>query len=218
MRPKLKEYLRTNLALKRKGQDLQLLKLNRITFFSPDSIYLNPRTSIKIKELFKISTTNRRKIKLLLSFPRTALLRKYLNQKPKVTKNSLRFLKELEFCSLLEKRIDILLYRLGFVATLFEARHLISHKNVKVNNLFSTSFSRRLNKGDIITFTSTSYSRIKKCLSKEITYRGIYFNTFNNVEVNLKALRIVTLNDRVNLPQQLQHYTLPLNWSIALRE
>ena len=29
---------------------------------------------------------------------------------------------------LLERRLDILLYRLGFVSSLFEARHLISHK------------------------------------------------------------------------------------------
>lgn len=128
MQRKLKSYLKAGISINKKNQALRFLKNNKISFFSPDFIYLNSRFSIKIREFFKISILNRRKLKLLFSFPRTSLLKKYLNKERSTSKNSLRFVKELGFCSLLEKRIDILLYRLGFVSTLSEARHLISHK------------------------------------------------------------------------------------------
>jgi ribosomal protein S4 len=66
-------------------------------------------------------------------------------------------LNELEFCSILERRLDILLFRLGFVPSIFAAKQLISHKKVKVNNHANSSFSRLLKKGDVISFDNSVY-------------------------------------------------------------
>jgi len=216
MRPKLKKYLKAGIAITKKNQVLLSLKNNKINFFSPDFIYLNSRASVKIKEFFKTFILNRRKIKLFLSFPRTLLLKKYLNNESNVSKNSLHFLKELEFCSLLEKRLDIILYRLGFVVTICEARHLISHKKVRINNLPNTSFSRLLMKGDLVSFSPSVKLDIKKRLNEEITSRYFYFNTFENLEVNVKTLKIIVLTENLRIPQQIQHYSFSLNWNILL--
>lgn len=211
MRPKLKKYLKAGVVITKKNQALLLLKNNKINFFSPDSIYLNSRASVKIKEFFKTSILNRRKIKLFLLFSRTSLLKKYLNNEGNSTKNSLRFLRELEFCSLLEKRFDILLYRLGFVVTISEARHLISHKKVRINNFLNTSFSRLLMKGDMVSFTPSVQAQIKKRLTKEINFRYFFFNTFENLEVNIKTLKIIVLTEKLKIPQQIQHYSFSLS-------
>ena len=216
MRPKLKKYSKAGIVITKKSQALLSQKNNKINFFSPDSIYLNSQTSVKIKEFFKKSTLNRRKIKLFLSFSRTSLLKKYLNNKDNITKKSLHFLKELEFCSLLEKRLDILLYRLGFVVTISEARHLISHRKIRINNLSNSCFSRLLLKGDLISFTPFVQVYIKKRLVKEIKSRCFYFNTFENLEVNIKTLKIIVLTEKLRIPQQIQHYSFSLNWSNLL--
>jgi ribosomal protein S4 len=217
MQRKLKSYLKAGISIKKKNQALRFLRNNKIFFLSPDFIYLNSRFSLKIREFFKISILNRQKIKLLFSFPRTSLLKKYLSKERSIGKNSLRFSKELEFCSLLEKRIDILLYRLGFVSTLLEARHLISHKKIKINNFSNSSFSYLLKKGDIISFVPSLHSRIKKRLIDEIACRSFYFNTFGNVEVNLKNLKIIVLTERMSIKQQIQHYSFSINWNSVLK-
>jgi len=217
MQVKLKNYLKAGIPIKKKNQVLRFFKNNRISFFSPDFIYLNSRFSTKIREFFKIFILNRRKLKLLFSFPRTSLLKKYSHKKRSSSKNSSRYLKELEFCSLLEMRIDILLFRLGFVATLSEARHLISHKKIKINNFSNSSFSYLLKKGDVVSFVPSLHSRIKNRLTEEIGCRTFYFNTFDNVEINLKNLKIIVLTEKVNIKQQMQHYPLSINWNSVLK-
>lgn len=217
MQRKLKNYLKAGISINKKKHALRFLKNDKLFFLSPDFIYLNSRFSTKIREFFKMSILNRQKIKLLFSFSRTSLLKKYLIKERNINKKFLHISKELEFCSLLEKRIDILLYRLGFVATLSEARHLISHKKIKINNFSNTSFSHPLKKGDIISFVPSLHSRIKKCLVEETGSRSFYFNTFGNVEVNLKNLKIIVLTERMSIKQQIQHYSFPINWNSVLK-
>ena len=55
MQRKLKSYLKAGISINKKNQALRFLKNNKISFFSPDFIYLNSRFSIKIREFFKIS-------------------------------------------------------------------------------------------------------------------------------------------------------------------
>lgn len=217
MQHKLKNYSKAEISVKKKNQTLIFLKNNKISFFSPDFIYLNSRFSTRVRESFKVFILNRRKLKLLFAFPRTSLLKKYLNKKRNANRNSVRFSRELDFCSLLEKRIDILLYRLGFVSTLSEAKHLISHKKIKINNFSNSSFSYLLKKGDVISFAPSLHSRIKKRLIEEISRRSFYFNTFDNVEVNLKNLKIIVLTEKICIKQQIQHYSLPVNWNSVLK-
>ena len=57
---------------------------------------------------------------------------------------------------LLERRLDSVVYRLNFVATVFAARQLISHKHVKVNGKSVNIASYRVKEGDTIELRDKS--------------------------------------------------------------
>lgn len=59
------------------------------------------------------------------------------------------------FFSLLERRLDIVLYRSGLVKNIITARQLISHKKVKVNNKILNIASYQVYPGDIISVMKT---------------------------------------------------------------
>ena len=54
------------------------------------------------------------------------------------------------FISLLERRLDVVLYRANFVSTIFEARQKVSHGHVYVNGTKVTVASYRLSVGDLV--------------------------------------------------------------------
>ena len=67
---------------------------------------------------------------------------------------------------LLEGRLDNVVYRLGFASTRAEARQLVSHKAVKVNELSINIPSFQVSPGDIISLTekAKNQERIKNSL------------------------------------------------------
>jgi len=94
-----------------------------------------------------------------------------------------------KLCSILESRIDSIIFRSCLVTSFQEARQLINHRYVIVNNSYVTSPSKRINKGDVI--------RLKKdpCNGKE--YQKI-LNTRSlpsYLEIDFNNLTIVFLWD-----------------------
>ena len=55
-----------------------------------------------------------------------------------------------QFVVLLESRLDINLVRLKLVKTIFQAKQLINHKKIKINNIIISEPNFILEKGDII--------------------------------------------------------------------
>ena len=55
-----------------------------------------------------------------------------------------------QFVVLLESRLDINLVRLKLVKTIFQAKQLINHKKIKINNIIISKPNFILEKGDII--------------------------------------------------------------------
>jgi ribosomal protein S4 len=211
-RPKLKKYVDLGLFSKLKS------KKKSLKFYSPDLIYLSSKSAFLIKKHFQNSLFNRQRAKLIFGFYQTALLNKFLRHQSIRNKNTHRFIKENKFCSVLERRLDVILCRLGFVSSLFEAKHLISHKKVKVNNLVNACFSRLLKKGDIISFEPSIEPRIKKQIQRQSIIRPFFLTTFNNLEVNYKTLKIILLINKINLKKQVQHYSNLLNWKTLITE
>ena len=68
--------------------------------------------------------------------------------------------------SYLEKRLDNVVYRMGFASTRSEARQLVSHKAVLVNNKKVNIPSYKINPGDEISISekAQSQSRIQQAL------------------------------------------------------
>ena len=56
----------------------------------------------------------------------------------------------LSFLSLIEKRLDVILYRSHFVPSVRNAQQLIIHKHIKVNGNTITNKSFTLKQGDLI--------------------------------------------------------------------
>lgn len=206
-RPKFNKFVKAGLLLKKRVQPL--------TFFSPALTYLSSKSPSKLKKYFQTNLVNTKRFKLLFGFYRTTLLRKFKQHRLIKSSVSRRCLKEIEFCSLVERRLDLILYRLGFVATVYEAKQLISHGKVKVNNLPSACFSRLLKKGDIISFEPSIYLLLDKQIKNQIKIRPFFFTTFSNLEVNYKTFKIIFLSNRVDLKKQLFFYSNPVSWKTS---
>jgi ribosomal protein S4 len=216
IKPKAKKYIKAGIFFNIKKHKNLTLKKKKLRFFSPDFVYLNSKISNKIKDSYKISFTNRKKLKLLFGFPRTSPLKKILNKNFFKKKNSNYFLKENEFCSLLECRLDFLLFRLGLAKTLFEAKHLIAYKKIFVNGILNRSYTKRLKKGDVISFDPTVKRLVFTRLLNELVNRTFFFSLYGNLEINFKTLKIIVLTEKVNFLQQIHHYSLFLNWTSFL--
>jgi small subunit ribosomal protein S4 len=75
--------------------------------------------------------------------------RKYIKQALKVKGNTGE-----ELLILLEKRLDNVIYRLGFAPTRIMARQLVSHRHVLVNDRKVNIPSYQVKKGDVVVLTS----------------------------------------------------------------
>ena len=60
------------------------------------------------------------------------------------------------FAGLLEKRIDMVVYRLNLAPSIFAARQLVSHKHVKLNGKKVNIPSLRVKEGDVIELKDSS--------------------------------------------------------------
>lgn len=64
------------------------------------------------------------------------------------------------FAGLLERRLDIIVYRLNLAPSIFAARQLVSHKHFKVNGKIANIASMLLKDGDEITVADSSKETI----------------------------------------------------------
>lgn len=211
IRPRLKHQSKINFFLKKEEQ----LKKgsffkNKTRVFSPDVRYLSAKRINKLERNFADRLDTRRKVKLFFGFHRTSLLKKVLRGEYKKNARHRYTLNELEFCSVLERRLDVLLYRLGFVPTLFAAKQLISHKKVRVNAHANASFSRLLKKGDVISFDFSTQLEIQKNLLKYLEQTDFNFSNSNQIEINFKTLRVAILTNKINLLSQIPQYYFSL--------
>jgi len=221
-RPKLKFFLDLGISFFLDKKNEKNVKKNKslkfFKFFSPQFCFSLRKKPIRLKKIFASLLKEKNKIKLRYGFHKTASLRKFLtkNFKKRITSN--RFLKELELVSLLEQRIDLILFRLGYVSSLFEAKQLISHKKINVNNKIISRFSCFLKKGDIVSLSPSIEQSVRNKIQEQSKKRIFYFTEFSNLEINWKTLKFVVLTEKLNLSKQLPHFSFILNWKIFSEE
>jgi len=105
---------------------------------------------------------------------------------------------------LLERRLDVVVYRSKFVPTIFAARQFVSHGHVKVNGRRVTISSIRLKAGDVVELTEKSKGLATVLESVQLAER----DTPDYIEVDHKGMtarmvRIPALSD-VPYPVQMQ--------------
>jgi small subunit ribosomal protein S4 len=91
--------------------------------------------------------------------------------------------------SIVESRLDSVIFRSCFVVSFQEARQLINHRYITVNNICVTCGSKKINKGDVIKIND--YSISKNLFLPIISSRSIP----NYLELDFKNLTIVFLWD-----------------------
>lgn len=71
---------------------------------------------------------------------------------------------------ILERRLDNVVYRLGFAATRAEARQLVNHKHIMVNGAMVNIPSYLLNPGDVVEVRSKGQLRVRAALELSQQY------------------------------------------------
>lgn len=112
----------------------------------------NYKNSIIIKKIFNLfyGTLNKNYLKTCVKQSR-----KSSNQ----LQNKINF--KLFFLNLIERRLDVILLRSNFVLSIRNARQIISHKHVYVNNKVIGCNSFLVTKGDCISFSVKIQQKIK---------------------------------------------------------
>ncbi|MEM9102730.1 MAG: 30S ribosomal protein S4 [Pseudomonadota bacterium] len=103
---------------------------------------------------------------------------------------------------LLEKRLDNVVYRMGFGATRSEARQLVSHKAILVNGVTVNISSYQVKVGDVVSIRERAkkQERIKAALELSSQKEPVTW-----VEVDLKAMEgtFKALPERQDLPAEI---------------
>ena len=201
IKPKLKKQGKAKLIK-------QNLKIQKTLYYLPDNLYLS-YTPTKLTQNFATSLQTNRRIRLLFSFAKQAKLNDFFNRARRFSKSSWRGSKENFLCSLIECRLDILLFRLGFAKTLYQSRQIIRHKKVFVNKVCQKNSFFILTRGDIITFDSSINELLLKNLDS--IDKQLLFH-FPNVEINYRILKIIFLKHFLSSKDLLKFQERPLNW------
>jgi ribosomal protein S4 len=99
-----------------------------------------------------------------------------------------------KFVSFSESRIDIILYRVGFVSSLHQARQFINHGHVSANDIKIHLPSTKICCNSLIEFNKSNML-LKKIIFFNIRNRLCHLSTASHLEVNYKLLNIIFLWD-----------------------
>lgn len=87
---------------------------------------------------------------------------------------------------LLERRLDNVVYRMGFGATRFESRQLINHKSILVNEKVVNIPSYQVSSGDVIEVSNKSKKQIRIKAALELTEQREFPDW---IEINISQMK-----------------------------
>lgn len=97
------------------------------------------------------------------------LMKKYLKKRMSILYNSKEFYNyKLTCLKFFESRLDSVLYRSKFCYSIKNAKHLISHKHIMINNKIEKNRAYILNPGDLIKIKHHTFRLIKRNLKRII--------------------------------------------------
>jgi len=163
---------------KTKNLNRVLPKIKKIKVVNPTFNLLLKRKNY-IKDIFKNKLFFIRQLKYKLGLPTVAYY------------NALKKTNSLDFFKAYFRRLDIILFNLGFFHSLYGARQAILHKNIYINGQVITKHSFLLESGDIVkSLRPTSFFVRSKY--KLTAYNGEYY------EINYKILTCVILSSSLS--------------------
>jgi small subunit ribosomal protein S4 len=139
----------------------------------------NFRRATSLKRIFKNRLLNKQKLKSFYG----NLLQYQLRSIFKLALKSSKYKSIQFFITLLERRLDIVIFRLKFTSTIFESQQLIAHKKILVNNKIMNYKNYYLKEGDIVSFNDSSTI----INNKQITLKYIENSTILNCFVFVRT-------------------------------
>ena len=173
-------------------------------FFDQNSYFI-PKFNVYFTNKFKYSLHAKQRFSLFYGGLSKGYLKLIIQQ---------NFKSKFGLLSILEKRLDTLLYRSHFMLSMRSARQLISHGHVMVNGKVINRKSYVLQKGDIISFSINCHKSIEYSLgNSEIwplppKYLYINYKTFQIIIIEDINYTNNTLNFplKLDLNKVIQHY------------
>jgi len=137
------------------------------------------------------------------------LIEKQLRKYYKIIKNSNDNSK---IFSLIESRLDVVIYRAGFASSLFEARQLISHGFFFINKIQVNQKNYLLKEGDIIEVKKKHWLLIFDKIINYVKGSNKKIPSPPHIQVDYNTLTIIFLY----LPKlEKIPYTIPMNMNLA---
>lgn len=195
-----------------KKKDKYKIKKKFLKFYTPLHYFYKIKNNRKnfnnnLKKHSKKKLKFIRQFRILYCFSRYSKFKTFIlkNRKQNPYK-TWRFSKRLFFFSLIERRLDVLLFRAGFVSSLFEANQMIKHRFIFVNNYFNQTPSFILKKGDIVSLKPKFLIRKKKNEFYNFNKIGmktpkLFPLTYSHFESNIKIYKIVLLQNLLSYKQ-----------------
>jgi ribosomal protein S4 len=136
-------------------------------------------------------------------------LNKVLNYKNKNIFNKVLAINS--FLSLIEHRLDIILYRSNFVSTIYQARHLIKYKKIFINNILATFCNFQVKNFDIISLSINIELNFFKYLKFKLKNKKILNYPPSYIYVNYNLMKsCIIKNPNYNI--------IPFPFSIDLKK
>lgn len=197
---------------KKKWQNLQrlILKLRKQKFYDPISQFL-PNFKNFFNKKFKYNLHNKQR----LSFYYGTLRISYLKRIVKSTLNEFSRINvhaTVIFIEKLESRLDTALYRTYFSYSFNNARQLISHKKVYVNNKVVQHNSHMLKKGDIVSLDENT----SKLIGFNLLKAKIGALPPKHFQINYKTSQILVLED-IKYSNCLSYYPFWMDFNSLLQ-
>ncbi|WGH25773.1 MAG: 30S ribosomal protein S4 [Candidatus Shikimatogenerans bostrichidophilus] len=148
------------------------------------------RKRIGKKSYFSIQLLEKQKVKYIYGILEKQFRRMFniVYKKKGITGNLL-----LQMC---ERRLDNVVYRIGYSVSRFSARQLVSHKHIKVNNKVINIPSYQINIGDIISLKEKMNKNINIVNSLTIIKNKIKnWLIFKEDNMSAECLKLPTIND-----------------------
>lgn len=100
------------------------------------------------------------------------------------------------FAGLLERRLDIIAYRMNFAATIFAARQLVSHGHLRLNGKKANIPSMLLKEGDVLSLKDSSKEKVVYVESMQKQERNVpEYLAFNTNEMTGSFVRVPMISD-----------------------
>jgi small subunit ribosomal protein S4 len=173
-------------------------------FFDQNSYFI-PKFNVYFTNKFKYSLQAKQRFSLFYG----GLSKDYLKF---IVKQNFKF--KLSLLTILEKRLDTIIYRSYFVLSMRSARQLISHEHVLINGKIINCKSYLVQKGDIISFSINCHTLIEYSLGTS----EIWPLSPKYLHINYKTFQIMIIEDikytnnalnfplKLDLNKVIQHY------------